>query len=128
MPDHLAPQEILTRRLDDLRRVTGLPLVMGGLVRSREHFTISELRGALTTSLHQLRVRQGEGLGGKTLATRRPAAVSAYPRSAAITHARMLLSWSSRHTTTSSPGSTLSAATSPRSRRVCSAATRHARP
>ncbi|WP_286690507.1 MULTISPECIES: LuxR C-terminal-related transcriptional regulator [unclassified Aeromicrobium] len=86
MPDHLAPQEILTRRLDDLRRVTGLPLVMGGLVRSREHFTISELRGALTTSLHQLRVRQGEGLGGKTLATRRPAAVSAYPRSAAITH------------------------------------------
>lgn len=86
MPEHLAPQEVLSRGLDDLRRVTGLPLVMGGLVRSRDHFTISELRGALTTSLHQLRVRHGEGLGGKTLATRRPAAVSAYPRSGAITH------------------------------------------
>lgn len=86
MAEVVTPEAAFARGITELRRLTGLPVVMGGLVTSEQHFTITELRGARTSSLANLRVRHGEGLGGKTLASRRPAAVRAYPHSRSITH------------------------------------------
>ena len=77
----------LERGLAAAQRVSGLPVAFGGLVAGDgRSFTISALRGTLTTSLLHLRVLRGEGLGGKTLALSRPVMVRDYERAESITH------------------------------------------
>jgi hypothetical protein len=57
-------QRHLERGLASAQRVSGLPVAFGGLVAPDDKsFTISALRGAVTTSLLHLRVERGEGLG-----------------------------------------------------------------
>lgn len=69
-----------------LHRTTGLPVVFGGALSGQDRLRITELVGNTTDSLNGLVVRQGNGLGGKAMAMGRPAWVSNYPRSAAISH------------------------------------------
>lgn len=77
---------LLDRGAARAQKATGLPIAFGGLVApGQQYFSISCLRGTATTSLANLRVRAGEGLGGKALALQRPAAVRAYPTARGIT-------------------------------------------
>ena len=69
-----------------LHRTTGLPMVFGGALSGQARLRITELVGNTTDSLSGLVVRQGNGLGGKAMAMGRPAWVSNYPCSAAISH------------------------------------------
>ncbi len=69
-----------------LHRTTGLPMVFGGALSGRDRLCITELVGNTTDSLNGLVVRRGNGLGGKAMALGRPAWVSNYPCSAAISH------------------------------------------
>ncbi|MFC6932443.1 GAF domain-containing protein [Actinomadura yumaensis] len=69
-----------------LHRATGLPMVFGGALNGRDRLRITELVGNTTDSLSGLVVRQGNGLGGKAMATGRPGWVSDYPRAATISH------------------------------------------
>ncbi|MEU5995479.1 LuxR C-terminal-related transcriptional regulator [Spirillospora sp. NPDC047418] len=69
-----------------LHRTTGLPVVFGGALSGRDRLRITELVGNATDSLSGLVVRNGNGLGGKAMAMGRPAWVSNYPCSAAISH------------------------------------------
>jgi DNA-binding CsgD family transcriptional regulator len=69
-----------------LHRTTGLPMVFGGALSGQDRLRITELVGNTTDSLNGLVVRQGNGLGGKAMAMGRPAWVSNYPCSAAISH------------------------------------------
>jgi LuxR family transcriptional regulator, regulator of acetate metabolism len=57
-------QRHLERGLASAQRVSGLPVAFGGLVAPDDKsFTISGLRGAVTTSMLHLRVERGKGLG-----------------------------------------------------------------
>lgn len=69
-----------------LHRVTGLPVVFGGVLAGRERFRITELIGNTTDALNGLMIRQGSGLGGKAMALSRPVWVSDYPKSSVISH------------------------------------------
>ncbi|TDD66386.1 LuxR family transcriptional regulator [Actinomadura darangshiensis] len=69
-----------------LQRTTGLPVVFGGALSGQDRLHITELVGNATDSLSGLVVRHGNGLGGKAMAMGRPAWVSNYPCSAAISH------------------------------------------
>ncbi len=71
-----------------MRRSAMLPVTFGGLVSQpgAAFFRITELSGADTESLRGLQVRTGNGLGGKTLALRRPYAVTDYGSSRTISH------------------------------------------
>lgn len=87
-PASAAPSatELLERCTADLLRRTEMPVAFGGLVSSDQKFlSITSLRGTRTTSLANLRVRSGEGLGGKSLALRRPTAVRSYLSARGIT-------------------------------------------
>lgn len=77
---------VLNRGLGEALRRTGLPVGFAGLVNpDRRSFVISASRGLQTSSLVNLTVRSGEGLGGQTLASSRPAAVSDYASARGIT-------------------------------------------
>lgn len=71
-----------------MRRSGLLPVAFGGLLPAAgaPQFRITELAGTGTDSLRGLAVRTGNGLGGKTLALRRPYAVTDYGTSRAISH------------------------------------------
>ncbi|NUS09841.1 MAG: GAF domain-containing protein, partial [Streptomyces sp.] len=71
-----------------MRRSGMLPVAFGGLLSGAgaPFFRITELSGADTGSLRGLQVRTGNGLGGKTLALRRPYAVTDYGASRTISH------------------------------------------
>lgn len=76
----------LHRGVGDALRRTGTTVGFAGLVSpDRRSFVISALRGTRTHSLANLTVRAGEGLGGKTLALRRPASVADYRSARGIT-------------------------------------------
>lgn len=77
---------VLNRGLGEALRRTGLPVGFAGIVNpDRRSFVISASRGLQTSSLVNLTVRSGEGLGGQTLASARPAAVSDYTSARGIT-------------------------------------------
>lgn len=77
---------VLNRGLGEALRRTGLPVGFAGLVNpDRRSFVISASRGLQTSSLVNLTVRSGEGLGGQTLASSRPTAVSDYASARGIT-------------------------------------------
>jgi LuxR family transcriptional regulator, regulator of acetate metabolism len=69
-----------------LHRTTGLPMVFGGALSGRDRLRITELVGNTTDSLNGLVVLDGNGLGGKAMATGRPMWVSNYPCAASISH------------------------------------------
>ena len=78
--------ELLERCTADVVRRTRMPVAFGGLVGADQKFlSITALRGTRTTSLANLRVRTGEGLGGKTLAMQRPTSVRSYLSARGIT-------------------------------------------
>ncbi|MEU6701414.1 LuxR C-terminal-related transcriptional regulator [Pseudonocardia sp. NPDC046786] len=79
----------LARRLGELHRSTGLPVVFGGATRScaaGQKLTITRLAGTLGDSLRQLDVVSGRGLGGAAMVRRRPCRVNDYASTAGITH------------------------------------------
>ncbi|SFM63201.1 GAF modulated transcriptional regulator, LuxR family [Pseudonocardia ammonioxydans] len=80
---------ILSRRLGDLRRATGLPVVFGGVTRDStigQKLTISKLIGTLGDSLRELDVHAGRGLGGAAMVRKRPCRVNDYASTSGITH------------------------------------------
>ncbi|MBC3194941.1 helix-turn-helix transcriptional regulator [Pseudonocardia sp. C8] len=81
---------VLTRRIGDLHRTTGLPVVFGGAARQaadgRQKVTISRLIGTLGDSLRQLDVVSGRGLGGVAMVRKRPCRVNDYASTSGITH------------------------------------------
>ncbi|TCK25731.1 helix-turn-helix transcriptional regulator [Pseudonocardia endophytica] len=84
-----AVETVLPRRLGELQRLTGLPVVFGGAARSAQYgplLTISHLRGTLSDSLRLLSVISGRGLGGAAMARMTPCRVHDYASTSGITH------------------------------------------
>ncbi len=88
-----APQriidELLPERLERLRKVTGLPIVLGGATRRDTtglRLVLDRLVGNAGESLRGLVVRSGKGLGGCVLRSRTPFRVNDYASTTAITH------------------------------------------
>lgn len=78
--------QLLEQCVTRAQRASGMDIAFAGLVHpAQSHLSITSLRGTRTNSLANLRVRVGEGLGGKALAMRRPAAVSDYLNARGIT-------------------------------------------
>jgi LuxR family transcriptional regulator, regulator of acetate metabolism len=76
-------------RLRQLQRVTGLPAVFGGATAARpsgRELRIAHVRGTLGTSLLDLRVGPGRGLGGSALVSGALRRVHDYASTRAITH------------------------------------------
>lgn len=77
----------LARTLAAFRAEGRMDMAFGGrVINSGASFTISELCGARTTSLQNLVVRSGQGLGGKSLTLSRPVSVMSYAQAQGITH------------------------------------------
>ncbi|GAA5185740.1 helix-turn-helix transcriptional regulator [Rugosimonospora acidiphila] len=83
-----AIDELLPERLERLRQVTGMPIVLGGTVRHAEgtRLVLDRLVGAVGDSLRGLVVRPGKGLGGSAWHRRAPLRVRDYETTMAITH------------------------------------------
>lgn len=84
-----AVSSVLDHRLDQLQKLTGLPMVFGGPVErtaTSQQLVITRLRGNFTDALHDVVVPPGRGLGGISQIHVRPFVVSDYARSRSITH------------------------------------------
>ncbi|MGN0063517.1 MAG: LuxR C-terminal-related transcriptional regulator [Nocardioides sp.] len=85
-PPSAETTQLLEQCVARAQRAAGMDIAFAGLVHpAQSHLSITSLRGTRTNSLANLRVRAGEGLGGKALALRRPAAVSDYLNARGIT-------------------------------------------
>jgi DNA-binding CsgD family transcriptional regulator len=81
--------ELLPERLERLRKVTGLPIVLGGATRRGAaglQLALDRLVGNSGDSLRGLVVQSGKGLGGWVLRSRTPFRVNDYASTMAITH------------------------------------------
>jgi DNA-binding CsgD family transcriptional regulator len=81
--------ELLPERLERLRKVTGLPIVLGGATRHGAgglQLVLDRLLGTSGDSLRGLVVQPGKGLGGCVLRGRAPFRVNDYASTMAITH------------------------------------------
>ncbi|MEV7044549.1 LuxR C-terminal-related transcriptional regulator [Amycolatopsis sp. NPDC051061] len=81
--------ELLPERLERLRKVTGLPIVLGGATRrdaTGVRLVLDRLVGNSGESLRGLVVHAGKGLGGCVLRSRTPFRVNDYASTMAITH------------------------------------------
>lgn len=77
----------IARVLSMLAPIGRMDMVFGGWVRPETSvLEITHLNGARTRSLANLRVRPGEGLGGKAIMMRRPVSVDSYLSAKGITH------------------------------------------
>lgn len=86
--DAVAPYEgtQLTRTLADFRAAGRSDVTFGGPVAAgAQVLEITSLHSTHTRSLQGLRVRSGQGLGGKALAVARPVSVLSYPNARGIT-------------------------------------------
>ncbi|MGX6601506.1 helix-turn-helix transcriptional regulator [Micromonosporaceae bacterium Da 78-11] len=79
-----APDELLARAADNLRRRAGIPLVFGGFGAATVPVTMSV--GGDTGALTSMVIRPARGLGGKAMVQARLMAVPEYGRAADITH------------------------------------------
>ncbi|WP_326565187.1 LuxR C-terminal-related transcriptional regulator [Amycolatopsis rhabdoformis] len=81
--------ELLPERLERLRKVTGLPIALGGTTRHGSaglHLVLDRLTGNSGDALRGLVVQPGKGLGGCVLRSRSPFRVNDYASTMAITH------------------------------------------
>lgn len=82
-------EQAVRRRLTELQRSTGLPVVFGGVVPDTApevHFDISAWIGTISEALSGLVIRRGLGLGGTALQRGIPCRVDDYISAHAITH------------------------------------------
>ena len=80
-----AERELLWRAVVDVRRTAGVGVAFGGLVTDG-CLRLTEFDGARTAALRGLAVRRGAGLGGRVVATARPALVRDYAVERGISH------------------------------------------
>ncbi|GII96654.1 helix-turn-helix transcriptional regulator [Sinosporangium siamense] len=79
-------QAALRTAMNRLRRATAVPVVFGGFVARGGSLRLTEFTGTLTGALGGLLVGAGSGLGGRVVATARPAAVTDYAADSRISH------------------------------------------
>jgi DNA-binding CsgD family transcriptional regulator len=82
-------EKLLPERLDRLRRVTGIPVAMGGTTRRDSNGTrlvLGRLVGTTGRSLNGLVVHTGRGLGGRVMRRLAPFAVDDYVSTSEISH------------------------------------------
>lgn len=77
--------DLLTRAVDDLRTATGADLAAGG-VSDGPVLTLTTVLGEQNGTLNNLRIRSGQGVGGKVLEQGRPLWVLDYYSTKGITH------------------------------------------
>ena len=80
---------LLPERLQRLRRLAGLPVAFGGIVRtapSGRALVLTRLAGTFGTGLRGLSVPPGLGLGGQVLSRATPQRVERYATTTTITH------------------------------------------
>ncbi|QUQ67211.1 LuxR C-terminal-related transcriptional regulator [Kutzneria sp. CA-103260] len=80
-----AIDELLPDRLEQLRRVTGMPVVLGGGLADGQ-LVLDRHLGTVGDAMHGLVVQSGKGLGGSVLRRGTPLRVNDYVTTAAITH------------------------------------------
>jgi LuxR family transcriptional regulator, regulator of acetate metabolism len=93
MYDDIATQraihELLPERMERLRRVAGIPIVLGGATRHGRDGTklvLDRVLGTFGSSLVGLAIAPGRGLGGSVLRRRVPLRVQNYATAMGITH------------------------------------------
>lgn len=74
------------RSLQRVRSDSGLPLAFGGGVAANHQLVLTEFAGHVVGPLRGLVLRQGLGVGGKSLATARAVRVADYVHSGSISH------------------------------------------
>ena len=80
-------ESAMTRALTEIRRATGMTVAFGGMLDARGgSYVISHTVGGTTRALNGLRIRAGEGLGGRALIEAKPASVADYLNDSRITH------------------------------------------
>jgi LuxR family transcriptional regulator, regulator of acetate metabolism len=82
-------EELLPERMERLRCVTGVPVVLGGTTRHGPggmRLVLARVIGTFGDSLLGLTIAPGRGLGGKVLCHRVPLRVHDYAAAMAITH------------------------------------------
>jgi len=82
-------ESLLPERLQRLRRLAGLPVAFGGVVRASpagQSLVLTRLAGTKGTGLRDLAVSPGLGLGGQVLSTATPRRVDRYATTTTITH------------------------------------------
>lgn len=86
-PPLLRPRDgdALRAEIRRLAAVAGVPVIFGGEV-SADTLRLTEFAGVRTNGLRGLSVTRASGLGGRVVASRRPAAVSDYGNALSITH------------------------------------------
>lgn len=86
-PPLLRPRDgdALRAEVRRLAGIAGVPVVFGGEV-SADTLRLTEFAGVRTNGLRGLSVARASGLGGRVVASRRPAAVSDYGNALSITH------------------------------------------
>ena len=77
--------DALRSTLRDLRGVTGLPVVFGG-VADEDRLVLTEQLGTRTNGLRNLRVEPSCGLGGRVYVEQKPVTVNDYASARSITH------------------------------------------
>lgn len=83
--DSRSTREALRASLRQAQRLGGLPVVFAGMA-SDGQLVLSDFLGTRTTSMRNLHVSVGAGLGGRVVALGRPAAVEDYLSARTITH------------------------------------------
>lgn len=69
-----------------LKDSTGIPVTIGGIVGEGHTLVLSESVGTRTSSMQDLQVHLGAGVGGRVMATGKPVGVADYERAGVITH------------------------------------------
>jgi LuxR family transcriptional regulator, regulator of acetate metabolism len=91
-------EELFPERMEWLRRVTGVPVVLGGTTRQGPggmRLVLDRVIGTFGDSLIGLTIAPGKGLGGRVLCRRIPLRVHDYATAMAITHDFDDYSWGS---------------------------------
>ncbi|MDT3446832.1 LuxR C-terminal-related transcriptional regulator [Pseudofrankia sp. BMG5.37] len=83
--DSRSTREALRAGLRQAQRLAGVPVVFAGTV-SDDRLVLTDFLGTRTTSMRNLHVSIGAGLGGRVVAQGRPVAVEDYLSARTITH------------------------------------------
>lgn len=79
-------EDAVRAALTTLKNSTGIPVTMYATLLADNRLQITQWVGLRTPALHNLIIEEGQGVGGRVVATRRPVGVSDYARATSITH------------------------------------------
>jgi DNA-binding CsgD family transcriptional regulator len=83
---HRDDDDAIRSALSSLKNATGIPVTMFATCQTDGRMVINQWVGLRTPALNNLSIEQGQGVGGRVMATKRPVGVSDYIRAKSISH------------------------------------------